>query len=431
MPKAVISNRIYLDVDEELKQKIIASLTYKIELKHTGKSRIKQYEIIKNYKNISPTIMSIPQGRHDLIPSDYVIIDKRVTHELPFPNPKFDLREDQLNVNVSISSSCIINALVGWGKTFTALHLARQLGQKTLVITHTTMLRDQWIEEVETLYGMPVGVIGSGKFDIDHTIVIGNVQSVTKYLDKIAKEFGTIILDEMHHVSATTFSSIIDSSHAKYRIGLSGTIVRTDGKHVLFRDYFGPEVHQPAQAGTLTPTIHVMKTGVMLQPGAAWVQKINTLLYDEDYQRFIAAIAKVEIARGHKVLIVAERTEFLENVGELIGSDCVCITGSNSTFEERKELISKVESGQKSAIAGSIQIFSEGISVNILSCVILASPSSNPIRLEQVIGRIMRKHPNKLDPIVIDLHFSGPDGRRYNKAKLEFYQRKGWDVFSI
>ena len=190
-------------------------------------------------------------------------------------------------------------------------------------------------------------------------------------------------------------------------------------------------MHQPAQAGTLTPTIHVMKTGVMLQPGAAWVQKINTLLYDEDYQRFIAAIAKVEIARGHKVLIVAERTEFLENVGELIGSDCVCITGSNSTFEERKELISKVESGQKSAIAGSIQIFSEGISVNILSCVILASPSSNPIRLEQVIGRIMRKHPNKLDPVVIDLHFSGPDGRRYNKAKLEFYQRKGWDVFSI
>lgn len=431
MPKAVISNRIYLDVDDDLKRVLISALTYKIELKHTGRSKIKQYEIIKNYKIIGSTVMSIPQGRHDLIPSNYTIIDKRIIHEVPFPNANFELRPDQSDVVTSISNSCIINALVGWGKTFTALHLAKQLGQKTLVITHTTMLRDQWIEEIEGLYGMPVGVIGSGKFDIDHAIVVGNVQTVTKCTDKISKEFGTIILDEMHHVAATTFSSIIDTSHAKYRIGLSGTIVRTDGKHVLFRDYFGPEVHQPAQAGTLTPTIHVMKTGVMLQPGATWAQKLNTLLYDEDYQKFIAAAAKVEIARGHKVLIVAERTEFLENVGELIGSDCVCITGSNSTFDERKELISKVETGEKSAIAGSIQIFSEGISVNILSCVILASPSSNPIRLEQVIGRIMRKHPDKLDPIVLDLHFSGPDGRRYNKAKLEFYQRKGWDVYSI
>ena len=58
-------------------------------------------------------------------------------------------------------------------------------------------------------------------------------------------------------------------------------------------------------------------------------------------------------------------------------------------------------------IAGSRQIFSEGISINILSCVILAVPMSNDSLLEQIIGRVMREHPGKLNPVVVDVQFSG------------------------
>ena len=432
MPKAIISNRIYLDVTPEIRKQLINQLTYKIELKHTGKSKIKQYEIIRNYTTISDKIMSIPQGRTDLIPEDYEILDKRVIHELPFPNPKFPPRDYQQPIIDEFNDTGMLNALVGWGKTFTALHIALKLGQKTLVVTHNTFLRDQWIQEIENLYGMPVGVIGSGKFDIDHTIVVGNVQSIIKYIKELAKEFGTIILDEMHHVTANTFSDVIDSSHARYRVGLSGTMVRTDGKHVIFKDYFGFELHQPPQAGTLTPTVLTLATGLQLTPGVPWVNKINNLLYDADYQEFVAAIAATQMRKGHVVLVVADRTEFLENVGELIGKDsCVCITGTNSTFDERKELVSQVEAGEKNCIAGSIQIFKEGISINRISCIINATPGSNPITLEQLIGRAQRQASGKLDPVVIDLQFAGPDGRKHNKARLEFYQRKGWEVKSI
>ncbi|MCL5459653.1 DEAD/DEAH box helicase family protein, partial [Loigolactobacillus coryniformis] len=93
-----------------------------------------------------------PQGRTDLIPEGYEILDKRVINEMPFPNPIVDLREGQQVVFDEVDDSCFINALVGWGKTFTALHIARKLGQKTLVVTHTTMLRDQWIKEIKALY---------------------------------------------------------------------------------------------------------------------------------------------------------------------------------------------------------------------------------------------------------------------------------------
>ena len=82
-------------------------------------------------------------------------------------------------------------------------------------------------------------------------------------------------------------------------------------------------------------------------------------------------------------------------------------------------------------VAGSRQIFSEGISINCLSCVILAVPTSNPISLEQIIGRIMRMHPGKLDPVVLDMNFSSGAERRQNSARLAFYASKGWEVETI
>ena len=431
MPKAIISNRIYLDTTPEIAQSLTKTLTYKIKRPpRPGLTHFTQFDVIKNYKMLPRGIMSIPGGRIDLIPEDYEIVDKRVLHELPFPDPKLQLRPSQLAVYNSADDMCFINAMVGWGKTFCALHIARKLGQKTLIVCHNTMLRDQWIKEVEKLYAMPVGVIGSGEFDIDHSIVVGNIQTLTKIIPEIAKEFGTVIVDECHHVTATTFTAFLDGMYARYKIGLSGTVKRKDGKHILFRDFFGSKLFQPAEENTLTPTVKVIKTGVALTAGEPWVKKINLLLYDPDYQNFIATVAQIEIERGHKVLIIADRVEFLQKVGEQIGETCVCITGG-TTFEERTELIRQIENSEKSCIAGSRQIFSEGISVNILSCVILAAPIANDSLLEQIIGRIQRKHDSKLNPLVIDMHFSGPSDRKQNNDRLAFYQRKGWNVVGV
>lgn len=202
---------------------------------------------------------------------------------------------------------------------------------------------------------------------------------------------------------------------------------RTDGKHVIFRDYFGDKIYRPPQSHTLNPTVKIVSTGIHLPQGEAWSKKINTLLYDEDYQQFIASMAKAQINKGHKVLIVASRVEFLEQVKEHIGEGCILITGETD-FDTRKELIRKVETGEAVCVAGSRQIFSEGISINCLSCVILPEPSSNPITLEQIIGRVMRLSENKLDPVVLDMNFSSAAERKQNTARLAFYAQKGWKV---
>ncbi len=108
----------------------------------------------------------------------------------------------------------------------------------------------------------------------------------------------------------------------------------------------------------------------------------------------------------------------------------MCIVGGTD-YDERTLLKQQVESGEKSCVAGSRQIFSEGISINILSCVILAAPIANDALLEQIIGRIQRMHPNKLPPVVVDMNFSGPSDRKQNRDRQAFYQRKGWEVVGL
>lgn len=427
MPKAVISNRIYMDLPPN-KQEIFDTLTYKIVTGSTGNKKYENIEIIRNYRMVTPTVVSIPQGREDLIPVGYEIIDKRIEHWEDFPQAIHPLFPEQEVVYNEVDNSCFINALVGWGKTFTALHIAAKLGQKTLVVVHNTELRDQWIREVETLFGFKPGVISAGRFDIDAPIVVGNVQSIVKNLKKIEKAFGTLIMDEGHHCPATTFTSIVDSSHARYRIGLSGTMKRKDGKHVMFTDFFGPKVYKPPQNNTLDPTIHLLNSGISLPPASTWADKVTKLLADPEYQDLIASMALVQARKGHKVLVIADRVEFLKNVAEMLGERAVCVIGET---DDRQAEIAKVENGSADIICGSRQIFSEGISVNCLSCVILAIPIANDATLEQIIGRIMRLFPGKLDPIVIDIQFKGASEKRQNQARIALYLEKGWKVLHL
>jgi superfamily II DNA or RNA helicase len=428
--KAVISNRIYLDnPGVEHTKHIIKSLTYKIH-KDTGSKKFASVETIKNYKSLIKGILSIPQGRTDLIPQDYEIVDKRVLVPVPFPVPKFELYEDQQTIYDEVDGTCFINALPGWGKTFTALHLARKFEQKTLVITHTAALRDQWVEEIETLFGCKCGIIGGGDLDYeDHFITVANIQTLVKHTGELSKEFGTVILDEAHHCPATTFAATVDSFHARYRIALSGTMIRKDGKHILFKDYFGNIVLKPPASNTIPPTIHMVKSGITLKPNATWVDKITDLTQDDKYRQFIADIAKLHVAEGHSVLVIADRVEFLEKVKEYVGETCLLVTGGTS-FEDRQRAKEQILAKEKMCIAGSRQIFSEGISINILSCVILAVPMSNDSLLEQIAGRIMRMHEGKLDPIIVDIQFAGYADKKQNTDRLGLYLRKGWKVLA-
>lgn len=425
MKKAVISNRIYLEIDPVLFPELDKALTYKIESYKRDAAPI----IIKNLRTIRPGLVSMPVGRTDLIPAGYEIIDKRVNLPVNFPEFKFTLRPSQQDVYDSIEGNAVINAFVSWGKTFTALAIAAKLGQKTLVVTHNVALREQWEKEVKKVFGITPGVIGSSKYNIDSDIVIGNVQTLYKLRGQIEKQFGTLIVDECHHIPANTFSKLIDASYATNKIGLSGTVERKDGKHVMMPDYFGHTKFTPPRENYMPPTIDIIRSKIRFMDGARipWANRVNDLVSQEEYGKLVCFLAAAYKRMGHKVLLLSDRVYFLKRIQETLGDHCELITGEVKG-EEREKKLQRVKNGEVEILLGTQSIFSEGISVNPLSCLILATPVNNTPLLTQLIGRVIREHPGKIQPVIVDINLIGKTAEKQAKLRLGHYLREKYET---
>lgn len=423
--KAVISNRIYIEASPDLMLRLSTELTYKIPSPIKGAPP----ETIKTFNRVRDDLCSIPSGRTDLIPKGYEVIDKRIEVPVTFPKFKFNLRDSQKLVHDELDSSAIINAPVSWGKTFTAIAIAVKLSQKTLIVTHTTLLRDQWVQEIEKTLGIEPSIIGSGKYETDGPIVVANVQTLTKRINEISSMFGTIILDEAHHVPASTFSNIVDKCKAKYKIGLTGTLERKDRKHVVFKDYFGEKIFKPEKENYMKPSVLLVETDVIFPSGKFWANRITELeVYNNNYQKIIAGLADAAAKKGHKVLVVGNRVEFLKTCAELSEEPAAAITGDIKDLQQRLALLKLVETGELSIIYGTMSIFSEGISQNDLSCIILASPINNDGLLTQLVGRICRLKEGKNQPLIIDIQLLGSSVKTQQRNRITHYLKNGYTI---
>ncbi|MFV8328467.1 DEAD/DEAH box helicase [Flavobacterium sp. ZS1P14] len=90
------------------------------------------------------------------------------------------------------------------------LKIIAEKRQPALIITHRKQIAEQWIERIETFLGIPkndIGKIGQGKTKIGKQITVAMIQSLSKELEKpdvekLLNAFGTIIVDECHHIPA-------------------------------------------------------------------------------------------------------------------------------------------------------------------------------------------------------------------------------------
>ena len=429
MKKAVICNKIYLDFEESLYYKIKEELTYTLPPKvYNGPP-----QIIKLFQTIGKElVISIPSGRVDLIPEDYTVIDKRTSVPAVFPEFKFTLRDDQQEIYDLVEGSCLINANPSWGKTFTGISIARKLGQRTLVVVHTTLLRDQWVTEIEKTLGIKPGLISGGNQKYtNEPIVVANIQSLTKFTNAVNKDFGTILVDEVHHAPSDVFSKTLQMFHARNKIGLSGTLERKDFLHVTLTDYFSPEVFKADRSNQLDPTIHMYKTPIKLNTNAMvpWARKINELMENIQYREIVYGLADAYANKGYKVLVVADRVEFLEMGAEIVPK-AVVVTGKVTNTEEREALLDSTRE-QNNVIFGTISIFKEGINRPHWDCIILATPINNDPMLEQLVGRVQRIQEGKKDPIVVDLLLKGNTATRQARARAAFYKKRNWEIVGI
>ena len=179
----------------------------------------------------------------------------------------------------------------------------------------------------------------------------------------------------------------------------------------------------------MTPTVQIVPSEIRFMDGARipWANRVTKLATDEEYQHTVSMLAAAYAARGHKVLVVSDRVGFLKRCAELTGEKAICVTGE-VPHEERETLIQEILQGSKNILYGTQAIFSEGISVNTLSCLILATPINNEPLLTQLIGRVVRKHDNKRDPIVIDIHLKGKTAQRQASNRMGYYMKQGYQI---
>jgi hypothetical protein len=155
------------------------------------------------------------------------------------------LRDHQLTVVEYIAKKDlgVIVAPPGSGKTIVALKIISDKQQPALIIVDRKQLVEQWTERVETFLGIPkneIGKIGQGKSKVGKKITIATIQSLSKELGKADAEniltaFGTIIVDECHHIPAETFRNTISKLQTFYLYGLTATPFRkyNDGKLIF------------------------------------------------------------------------------------------------------------------------------------------------------------------------------------------------------
>jgi superfamily II DNA or RNA helicase len=214
---------------------------------------------------------------------------------------------------------------------------------------------------------------------------------------------------------------------SRYKIGLSGTIERKDQKHVVFKDYFGSKLFKPDKENTMVPEVHVINSGIYFSDssGASWAEKINVLKESYLYKDLVVALADKYASEGHKVITVSDRVEFLRacNHNSTYPSDLII-----GEVKDRDEIIRKIFEDEIDQVWGTQSLVSEGLSINPLSCLILATPLNNMPLLEQLIGRIIREYPDKLKPVIVDIRLEGNTVSRQYNNRLGHYMKEGYEI---
>ena len=257
---------------------------------------------------------------------------------------------------------------------------------------------------------------------------MGIYKSVYNRRDELENSFSMILVDEAHLCPAEMFSTALNSLNAKVKIGISATPRRKDGKHVFLADYFSPFMVQARDPRQLQdPVVQIKRTDFrfpVIDPKRDWSRQLNKLCANKDYLAAIAKFAMSQIVTGRCPLILGERVQMLKDLQELI-PDSVCLIGE-SDESTRSDVLQNV--GGKYKCVLSTKLFDEGISCHRLDTLYLTCPSNNPIKLEQRVGRIIREHPDKQIPMIVDFWLSGGIVARQQTKRLEWYKQRGYYI---
>jgi superfamily II DNA or RNA helicase len=341
----------------------------------------------------------------------YSITDKRHMADLVRFAVKTELypyQDKALRAFTKIDQGVMV-APAGSGKTIMGLGLISQKKQPAIILTHRRQIYDQWLERIEHTLGIPktkIGQICSVKKKDALPITVAMVQTLARAKDwnRIAEKFGTVIVDECHHMPAKMFRSVVSRFNSKYLFGLTATPDRKYNDQKLISAYLGPIIHtvekeeiigrNPVKNSSSADTVvvRVADTEIPFATTPRHFPLISKII-SNDSRRNALIVSDIinEASKGKKCLVLTERKEHAEMLQAYVRKDFeTLIFSGDLSARQRKFALQKIKGGRFAVLIATGQILGEGTDIENLDTLFLTFPVSFHGKLAQYIGRIRR-----------------------------------------
>lgn len=449
----IIENKIRLKkAPNNLKDRLIDVLRTPnpmyLEAVAAGRSVYNIPPLIHNFEILPDDSLRIPRGyRANLYHMmDEFDIQAEITDNRSRFEPMCDINSSMIRyrpyqyravADLIKSEEGVLVAPAGSGKTVMGLSLVPMFGQPTLWLTHTGPLADQAVNRIHTflpsLSEDDIGYIGRGKWKVGNIITVAMVQTLVRRLDtlyKIRDAFGLVVLDEAHHCPASTFLKVVGCFNPYYLYGLTATPYRRDKlENLMFQTLGNAVANITAKELEDTNSIIIpkVKYKTFYHNKPIYENQPSKLLRDHIVSNrrrnhMIVGDVLLEAAAGNCCIVLSDRKAHCNILYDLIsiGWDKTGIATGDFSKKENTEQIEKLSNGEVTVLVCTNQLLGEGFDFAPLNRAFITSPFRFEGKCEQVIGRIQRIAPGKVDAIVYD-YVDADIGVFQN----QFYSKKG------
>jgi len=420
--------------------------------------------------DIDDEYLALPRGCEDAVIAllrekdvPYRIEDK-CNHGKPI-SVQFNgvLRDDQQKaVNVLASNNNgVLSATTAFGKTVTAIGLIAKHRVNTLVLVHTKALLDQWVKALEQFLTIdtipeenevkrkrrkplsPIGTLSSTGKKLHGIIDIALMQSCISDNDvkPFVKEYGMVIADECHHVSAVNFEQILKAVNARYVYGLTATPIRKDGHQPIIFMQCGPiRYSADAKSQMLSQTFErlLVPRFTPFRPIAgsdlSYTKVAEQLAEDEYRNIFIVKDVVKVLKEGRSPIILTNRTSHVATLAELLKPHCsnvITLIGSERTKEKRQKMehLQSIPPSEQLVIVATGKYVGEGFDYARLDTLFLVSPVAWKGIIAQYAGRLHREFEGKQDVQIYDyIDIRVPICESMYRKRLKGYASIGYRI---
>jgi superfamily II DNA or RNA helicase/very-short-patch-repair endonuclease len=317
----------------------------------------------------------------------------------------------------------VLSATTAFGKTVIAAWLIARRGVNSLVLVHRRQLLEQWIQRLTTFLGLPpkaIGRTGGGRKKLTGTLDVAVIQSLVRkgVVKDCVADYGHIIVDECHHLSAHSFEQVVRRAKARFVTGLSATVTRKDGHHPIIFMQCGPmryHVDAKAQAASRPFQHTVLVRPTSFRPLAAANPDVrmqfhdlyNELITDDQRNRLICDDIVQAVRMNRSPLVLTERNEHLDSLAARLspGIRHVVVLRGGAGVQEAREVLSRlaaIPENEERVLLATGKYIGEGFDDARLDTLFLTLPVSWRGTIAQYVGRLHRLYHSKREVRVFD-----------------------------